>query len=668
MLRNRLLAAVKVCRRALEQDARRLFDDEQAAAHAAKAWFLELAILRCLEVAGHLAVLPWQEANPGIFYAQTSLILKTCEVFREARAADSFLPSSTTFSLLRRFLTDTITPDQWREDHLLGWLSQYFEEQREQRRHGRFYTPEAIAAFIVGQTFALLRESRSTPSFRLLDLACGAGAFALQAFDRMYDLWQNQPEREQPESIATHILERQLFLIDCDPLACELARVNLVLKARRREPTCRVKQMNVFCADALIRWEHEPSSPYRELFTQQYDAVVGNPPYIVVNRLRTPPERLALYATYRAAAYKPNTFALFLERGLDLLAPDGALGMIVPNTLLTQLYFEPLRAHLLERAALTHILDTKRLFPQAFVENCILLLQRQDEAAKRQAQIIECHAAPLDASPASQTSPAGIRIPQRRFDSAPFHRFSVSIDMPTFELLEKIAADSPKLGDIGECHDGVNPGNAKQKLIVAEPVDARCKKVLNGKNIGRYWLNWGGLFVRYDRSLEAKGDVIRWGHLPSLNAPKILTRQTADRIIAALDDGQHYVTNSLHTTVLRAGVSDFGLKYLLGLLNSTLLSFYYRKFVFETGQVFSQVKLMNLRQLPIKPATPEQQREVVALVEQLLHGRDSREQADAQLDALVYQLYQLSSDDVRVIEQSMGVTRSLSACRTQCAV
>jgi len=658
MSRNRFLTAVNECRRAVEHDARRMFGDPQPAFLAAKTYFIELAILRALEIANHLPSLSWQEADPAIFRAQTSQVLKTCEVFREDRAADSFLPSSATFSLLRHFLTDTITPEQWREDHLLGWLYQSFEKQSEQKQQGRFYTPEPIAAFIVAQTFALLRERRSPTSLRVLDLACGAGAFALQAFERLYDSWQNQPEQTPPESIAAHILEQQLFLIDCDPLACELARVNLFLKATRREPGCRIVRMNVFCADALTRWEDEPASPYYQFFTQTYDAVVGNPPYILVNRLHTPPERLALYDTYHATAYKPNIFALFVERGLDVLTPDGALGMIVPNTLLTQLYFEPLRMYLLEHAALTHILDTKRLFPSAFVENCILLLQRQEDAAKRQAQLVECRVAPPDTPPESHKNHAVIRIPQRRFDAAPFHRFSVSIDSPTFDLLEKIAADCYKLGDLCECHDGINPGNAKQKLIVSEALDERCHKVLHGKNIGRYRLKWGGLFVRYDRSLAAKGDVIRWGHLPSLNAPKILTRQTADRIIAAFDDGQHYATNSLHTTVLRAGITEVDLTYLLGLLNSTLLSFYYRKLVFETGQVFSQVKLMNLRQLPIKPATPEQRRDVAALVEQLLDARGGDKQADTQLDALIYRLYHLTADDVLVIEQNMGITRS----------
>ena len=650
-LRNRLVAIVKECRQALELDALRVLSDTQAAAHAARSYFAALAILRSFEMSGHLAPLPWQEPDPVIFHAQTSQRLETCEVFQVHCAADAFLPSPSTFSMLRHHLTETITPEQWREDHLLGWLYQYFEEQAEQRRNGRFYTPEPIAALIIAQTFALLRNNRPASSLRVLDLACGAGAFALHAFDRLYDFWESQPKQAQPDSIAAHILARQLFLIDCDPIACELARVNLFIKATRREPGCRVRRINVCCADALTRWEREPSSPYFDLFARQYDAVVGNPPYIVVNRLRATPERLALYHTYRAAAYKPNTFALFVERGLDLLTPDGALGMVVPNTLLTQVYFEPLRALLLERAAITHILDTKRLFPKAFVENCILLLQRQTDAAKRREQMIECR---FESPAAAETM---IRIPQRRFEHAPFHRFAVSIDRPTFDLLEKIAADCPKLGDICECHDGVNPGNAKHKLLVADAVDERCKKVLNGKNIGRYRLNWGGLFVRYDRALAAKGDVIRWGHLPSLASPKILTRQTADRIIAAFDDGRYYATNSLHTTVLRAGVADFELKYLLGLLNSRLLSFYYRKLVFETGQVFSQVKLVNLRQLPIKPATPDQQREVIAFVDQLLeaHGDDAHldrpHPADAELDALIYALYRLSAEDVRMIEQ-----------------
>ena len=209
-------------------------------------------------------------------------------------------------------------------------------------------------------------------------------------------------------------------------------------------------------------------------------------------------------------------------------------------------------------------------------------------------------------------------------------------------------------------------------MIVSDDVDETCKKVLNGKNIRRYQLRWGGLYVRYNRSLLVKGDNVRWGHRAALDSAKILTRQTADRIIGTFDDGRYYVTNSIHTSVLRPEHADVLLKYVLALLNSTLLSWYYRKLFPEVGQVFSQVKLVNLRHLPIRLIALERQQEIVALVEQLLedtsndvtwakHAIDQHErracraqELDDRLDTLVYAAYELSSDHIRQVERESG--------------
>ncbi len=377
--------------------------------------------------------------------------------------------------------------------------------------------------------------------------------------------------------------------------------------------------------------------------------------------------------------------------------------MIVPNTFLTQMYFEALRKYILATSKIRHILDTKKMFDHASVENGILLLQREHVAAQRSLNVIACSAKNVNTIEANhgrttlcepKFAELKAKIPQRYFEKAPCNMFNVHIDEPTFALLEKIANGNPKLGEICESHDGVNPGNAKQKLIVSTNLDKTCKKVLNGKNIGRYWLKWGGLYVRYNRSLLAKGDNVRWGHRPSLDCEKILTRQTADRIIGTFESGEYYTTNSIHTTILQDGVREFHLKYLLALLNSKLLSFYYRKLISEAGQLFSQVKLINLRQLPLQQASTSEQTRLVSDVDELLKGMNGspasgirhlasglqlflpsftthdsktwekehtqemllcrlREKED-RLDQKIYAFYHLTPEEVQRIEREMG--------------
>lgn len=728
-----LKAIVKECRCLLERDVQEQAHyapnshkarPDNATQNNALAALLELAVLRCFEEQFEAIAPPLSVAADASDIETLRSILK-CFRKNVQETLSISLPfcewchlklSSATLHTLLHHLTESISPEEWRSEHILGWIYQAFhEETPAQKQHGRFYTPEAVADTIVTQAFDELfngDENLGFENMTILDLGCGAGMFALRAFDQLYERYQQEValrghhlkggvhlrSRGIRLNIPQQILEQHLFLIDNDPWACRIAAINLLLKAKRVDPACRIRHLNIFWGDALQRWEQGDGTPLppprrerlsfapsqeenglKELFARRYDAVVGNPPYIVINQLRAPQALVQLYKSYTSAAFKINTFPLFIERGLGLLKAHGVLGMVVPNTVFTQMYFEPLRRYILNTSKILRMLDTKRVFENAFVENCILLLQQESDPRERSGHIIDCVPASSNGNSAAHQG-APHRIAQHHLENSPFKMFHLSLTEPVLELIEQLACGNPRLGEICESHDGVNPGNAKQKLIVSEPVDDTCKKILNGKNIGRYWLRWDGLYVRYNRALLTKGDNVRWGHRAALNSAKILTRQTADRLIGTFDPGGYYVTNSIHTTVLQGGIREFQLKYVLALLNSKLLSFYYRTLFPEAGQVFSQVKLINLRQLPLKAIAPEKQHEIVRAVDHLLQINISREdkrqseepshspacsedaewracrvrEIDDRLDQMVYEAYQLTPEQIGMVEQEFG--------------
>jgi adenine-specific DNA-methyltransferase len=687
MSSKQLEAVVQECRELLEQARHNSDEAPEMRQSRALGVFLACAAIRCFEE--QLWRVP---VSCSVFAQRGDLLAGLCAAQRRVQTEigdvlpsvpDSwFPPAPAALHTLRHHLLETLTPEVWQDEHILGWLYQAWNTATPtQKHHSTFYTPTPVADYIVAH--ALERLDNRGARLTVLDPACGAGMFALRAFDRLYQSALRLPQADNSAwrtTIPQRILGRQLFLVDNNPWACRLAWINLYLKAKRLEPQGRIETIRIFEADALQRWETGTQRELRNVFTTRYDLVVGNPPYRVINQLHTPRDLVQVYKMYQSAAFKMNTFALFIERGVTLLKPDGVLGMVVPNTFLTQVYFEPLRQYLLQTCRILRILDTKRVFDSAFVENSILLLQRETDALKRREHAVECltpaHSATRSRRADVQDALDALHtigwITQRHFEETPLHIFRMHLDEPTFALVEKITRGKPKLGDICESHDGVNPGNARPKLIVPERVDDTCRKVLNGKDIGRYWLRWGGLYVRYDRRLLVKGDNVRWGHRRALDGPKILTRQTADRLIGAYDPGEYYVTNSIHTTILREGVAGWALKYLLGLLNSKLLSWYYRKLFPETGQVFSQVKLVNLRQLPSMPAEAVEQQAVIGLVEALLDvceslrpGQASTDEAaiqqtrlrldalDTELDQRIYRLYDLTAEESQRVEHEM---------------
>jgi hypothetical protein len=108
-----------------------------------------------------------------------------------------------------------------------------------------------------------------------------------------------------------------------------------------------------------------------------FDAVVGNPPYVRIQRLG---RELAAYArrAYESAAGSFDVYVPFIERGLDLLGPRGRLGYIVPSKFQRLDYGERLRGALADGRVVERIIDFQdaQLFPGATNYTCILVLDR----------------------------------------------------------------------------------------------------------------------------------------------------------------------------------------------------------------------------------------------------------------------------------------------------
>ncbi|HWP46221.1 MAG TPA: TaqI-like C-terminal specificity domain-containing protein [Candidatus Limnocylindrales bacterium] len=653
----------------------------------------------------------------------------------------SITPSESTLKKVQTCLREGISSADWHLPDILGWIYQFFmEETEEQIQKGQFYTYPWIGSYLVEKTLKTFweeikagqRDLKRVKEIKLLDPACGCGSLLIQAFEVFYQMYQEEGEISEGE-IPRYILKYNLYGIDIDPLACQLATLNLYLKAKEKDPGFSMETLPILCADTLLGEESrrgripeiayqigsyihqlcqdfsfstlcfspppllagEPSrgrgeggllpqirgnglqttdSDPHAFFRQRYECIVGNPPYVVINQLKTPPEVVARYKRYRSATFKINTFALFLERGIELLAPKGLLSYVVPNTLFTQVYFEALRKYLLEKTRILEIMDTKGLFQNAFVENCIISLERESQEEQRKNQEVQIKVPPAENLRILQGPGNPVfscyqthTIRQSQFYRTPGALFNIYLKGAEIQLMDKIEAGCWALGEICESHDGINPGNVKRKLISTRKLTEHHKKVLNGKDIWRYGLRWSGLYIWYDRRILEPGDNMRWGSERALKSAKILTRQTADRIIGTFDEGIYYVTNTIHTTILREGVQGVDLKYILALLNSKLLSFYYRKLIPETGQLFSQVKLVHLRKLPIKKVELQVQKEFVTLVDALMsahqvpinqRSREEIHQIDLLLDRKVYELYELEESEIQRIEAAGKISHS----------
>ena len=133
-------------------------------------------------------------------------------------------------------------------------------------------------------------------------------------------------------------------------------------------------------------------------------------------------------------------------------------------------------------------------------------------------------------------------------------------------------------------------------------------------------------------------------------------RQTSDKLILTYDNSKYYTIDSLF--MIFTNDIRINLKYLLALLNSSLLNRQYQKLNPEKGRVFAQVKIDYVNELPIVITDMNNQLKVANLVDQImdlkkenLSGNTSL--LERQINQLVYQLYNLTPEEIQIVESSI---------------
>jgi len=307
------------------------------------------------------------------------------------------------------------------------------EEKPEVKKAGGvYYTPTYIVDYIVKNTVGKLLEGmtpKEAGSLRTLDPACGSGSFLLGAYQLLLDWHQawyagHDPERwargrgprifrGQDAEWRLTTAERKRVLLDCiygvdiDPQAVEVTKLSLLLKVLEGEDAESIGKTlsllreralpdlgkNIQCGNSLIGTdfydEHlidtlteeeryrinafDWETAFPEIMKQGgFDVVIGNPPYV---RLLLAGRAEVAYAkeVFQSAVGHYDTYALFVERGTNLLRVGGSFGMIVPNKFFHASYGRGLRGFLISHG-LTRIVDfvDKQVFSGATTYTCLV--------------------------------------------------------------------------------------------------------------------------------------------------------------------------------------------------------------------------------------------------------------------------------------------------------
>ena len=392
--------------------------------------------------------------------------------------------------------------------------------------------------------------------------------------------------------------------------------------------------------------------------TDGFDVVIGNPPYIEISGISV--EKRNIYkGLFKTATGRFDLYLLFIEKTMQLKNREGGFVFIIPGKFLNNKQFASTRKLISQSHNITVVKIDDKVFDTS-VDSAIIqnhFINNPAEAKYRTFKI-----SGQEVTLQSETSVTQIL-------ENPEVIFRIELNDKTEILISKICYGTKRFIEIGEVKDGIIAGLLKDLLFVSKKTSKDCKPLYFGKQISRYHLQETNTYIDYRPDFALKEESKRkHGGAPGLRMrekriferKKIIYRKVGKEIIATFDNTGVYYEQTVHS----ACVTDTSVrsKYILGLFNSMLLKFYYHKTNSQGGNIFPQIRISSVENLPIKIVDQSTQERIELLVDYVLVlKKQNRDTAffERLIDAMVYELYfpdEIKAADAEVLKHLAGLS------------
>ena len=393
-----------------------------------------------------------------------------------------------------------------------------------------------------------------------------------------------------------------------------------------------------------------------------------------------------LLTCYQTAKGKYDLYIIFIEQGLHLCAEHGILTYICPTRFMKRDYGTALREYIKDNCKLEQIVDFAdyQIFDSAITYTGIFLFSNTTPKDLYSIKVLDPKVFPSQIITEFSSSKLNDSVWL-------FNNVKVA------SLLNKMSQHGKSLQSL--CmgiYQGIASGKDEVFFISQETIDKfsievdLLHKVLKGKDIGPYSINWSGKFVIYpytpkgkvipeeeivakyphlynyllsqrenlkgrryfDKSSKLWYELWNQRSLERFSRPKLMTLDNASKNSFTYDEEGLLGTTTVYSIVPN---NESETKYILGVLNSKCLNYYHKNKSIPQQGGFYRYQALFIQDLPIPESTPAQQQPIIDIVDTILSKKRQNPQADTTeeekaIDQLVYDLYGLDENERQIIE------------------
>ena len=397
-----------------------------------------------------------------------------------------------------------------------------------------------------------------------------------------------------------------------------------------------------------------------------FDIVIGNPPYVNIENIEI--KLKPQYSKIRVAYKKYDLYILFYDYGLQLVKQNGVVCFVSSNKFMSQPYGLKLRQLLLQNT-ITHVVNFNYdIFNSAVVRTSILQIKKSKALNNTVILVMNIE---TESEKKVFLKRKYYDLKQSIFTKTQENNFRITLNNEKIQLLEKIKNNTYRLEDICSVNYGLRPSGknnnfVKSDFIFNENKSGEYKKYFEGKDMG-YWLVKKYKYLNYQPNLIYNSMFTELFENTKLVG--IRTLSDINKLRFVYDDEHLYCNDSVvilnlwrnfenvsYKTVVKNISKDkikissfFDYRYLQGVLNSKLIKFYVNELLYDGTHFYPN----HMKQLPIPKISKTDQQPFINLVDRILTTKKDKQDTtnlENQVNELVYKLYDLTADEIGIIE------------------